>query len=305
MKPDPLVSVICTARDASRTIEAMLRSILEQTLQRWELIVVDDGSTDDTIDIAAAYARQDRRVTVIQTPGVGRGRALNLALSCARAELIANIDADDTSHPRRLEFQSAVMARRRDISILCTDGIIVRDDEQAVWPCLDPEAIWPRLVEVTPALVLHNPVMHSSVMFRRANILAASGYAEDIPSQFDYELWVRMAARGHRIYRLELPLAANRTHDNQSFETRRRFAYQFNSARVQREAIRACRAPRHYIAIVWIRFMFGLLPRALRRGLKGTATAIWRTIRGSSGTETSSAVAAGSPQRKAAVDSKP
>jgi teichuronic acid biosynthesis glycosyltransferase TuaG len=304
MKPDPVVSVICTARDASRTIEAMLRSTLEQTLQRWELIVVDDGSTDDTIDIAAAYARQDRRVTVIQTPGVGRGRALNLALSCARAELIANIDADDTSHPRRLEFQSAVMARRRDISILCTDGLILRDDEEAVWPSLDAAAIWPKLVEVTPQLVLHNPVMHSSVMFRRTDVLAASGYAEDIPSQFDYELWVRMAARGHRIYRLDLPLAANRMHDNQSFETRRRFAYQLNSARVQREAIRACRAPRHYIAVVWIRFLFGLLPRGLRRGLRGVATAIQRAIRGSSSAGTSSFVEPGRPQHNAAAESK-
>jgi teichuronic acid biosynthesis glycosyltransferase TuaG len=303
MKPDPLVSVICTARNASRTIEAMLRSTLEQTLQRWELIVVDDGSTDDTIDIAAAYARKDRRVTVIQTPGVGRGRALNLALSCARAELIANVDADDTSHPRRLEFQSAVMARRRDISILCTDGIVVHDNEQAVWPCLELEAIWPSLFEITPALVLHNPVMHSSVMFRRADVLAASGYAEDVPSQFDYELWVRMVARGHRIYRLDVPLAANRMHDNQSFETRRRLAYQLNSARVQREAIRACRAPRHYIAIVWIRFAFGLLPRSLRHGFRSTATTIWRAMRGSSGT--GSASLGETSQRKTASDAKP
>jgi teichuronic acid biosynthesis glycosyltransferase TuaG len=303
MKPDPLVSVICTARNASGTIEAMLRSTLEQTLQRWELIVVDDGSTDYTLEIAAAYARQDRRVSVIQTPGVGRGRALNLALSCARAELIANIDADDESHPRRLELQSAVMARRRDISILCTDGIFVHDDEQAVWPALDAAGIWHQLAEITPALVLHNPVMHSSVMFRGADVLAASGYAENIPSQFDYELWVRMAARGHRIFRLDLPLAANRLHDQQSFETKRRLAYQFNSARVQLEAIRACRAPRYYVAFVWIRFLFGVLPRPVRQGVRGTATRLWRAIRRSSGAARSSLMTSETPRRPAALDS--
>lgn len=278
MKPEPLVSVICTARNASRTLEPTLRSALKQTLSHWEMIIVDDGSTDDTVGIAARYARQDRRFSVIRTPGVGRGQALNLALSCARAELIANVDADDASHPRRLELQSVLMSRQRQVSILCTDALYLRQQEQPVWPRLDPAAADRPPIDVTSRLALHNPVVHSSVMLRRADVLQASGYAENILSQFDYELWVRMAARGHRIHWLNLPLAAKRLHDHQSFEARRRLTYLYNSARVQREAIRVCRAPRRYVLVVWARFLFGLLPRQFRRALRRGTGATARTL---------------------------
>lgn len=302
MKPDPLVSVICTARNASRTIESTLRSTLVQTLRDWEMIVIDDGSTDDTVEITAGYARRDRRISVVRTPGIGRGRALNLALSCARAELIANVDADDASHPRRLELQSALMSRRRQLAVLCTDALYLRGQEQPQWPRLDQEAAHRQPIDVTRMLALHNPVLHSSVMLRRADLLHVSGYAEDIFSQLDYELWVRMAAHGHRIYRLDLPLAAKRLHAHQSFETRRRLTYLYNSVRVQREAIRVCGAPRHYVLVMWGRFVFGLLPKSLRRTLRRGTGAIARSLRPSS---SAAAISGGARHKAAAADPEP
>jgi hypothetical protein len=124
--------------------------------------------------------------------------------------------------------------------------------------------------DVTSRLIFENPVVHSSVMLRKSDVLNISGYSEDLVSQFDYELWVRMAAQGYRIHKLALPLAGKRLHGRQSFGgRRRRLAYLRNSARVQSQAIRLIGAPRHYMALVWARFMFGLLPRRVRRLLQG------------------------------------
>ena len=95
----PLVSVICTVKNGSKTIASVLESVQEQSLHEWEMIVVDDGSTDDTSKIVREYADADSRIRLISTDGVGRGRALNLALAHARAEHVANIDADDPCHP--------------------------------------------------------------------------------------------------------------------------------------------------------------------------------------------------------------
>jgi glycosyltransferase involved in cell wall biosynthesis len=119
MSADPLVSVICTARNASSTIEMTLQSIERQTFRSWEMIVVDDGSTDHTPALVEPYGRRDPRMRLIRTAGVGRAKALNQALSCARAEYVANLDADDLSHPRRLAIQYETMRKAPEIALLC------------------------------------------------------------------------------------------------------------------------------------------------------------------------------------------
>ncbi len=75
------------------------------------MIVVDDGSTDDSVAVVSRYARADPRIRLVTTDGIGRGRALNRAIAETRADLIANIDADDLSHPERLRRQMEAMAR--------------------------------------------------------------------------------------------------------------------------------------------------------------------------------------------------
>lgn len=234
------------------------------------MIVVDDGSTDHTPALVEPYGHRDPRMRLIRTAGVGRAKALNQALSCARAEYVANLDADDLSHPRRLAIQYETMRKAPEIALLCTDILSVRQNEQPDWPDLDPDLLDPRVDDVTPSLILENPVVHSSVMLRKSDVLSLSGYARDLVSQFDYELWVRMAAQGYRIHKLALPLAGKRLHDRQSFGSRRhRLAYLRNSARIQSRAIRLLGAPPHYRCLVWGRFMFGLLPRRARRLLRG------------------------------------
>ena len=109
------VSVICTAKDASSTIERTIRSILAQDSQNCEMIIVDNGSIDDTVSIINAFTKADPGIRLIATGGIGRGRALNVALTEAEADLVCNIDADDESHPSRLRYQLEVMKRCPDL----------------------------------------------------------------------------------------------------------------------------------------------------------------------------------------------
>lgn len=259
----PAVSVICTARNAAATIEATLQSVLAQDRRDWELVVVDDGSTDTTAAAIDRFARRDGRIRLVKTPGVGRGRALNLAVGHARAELIANLDADDLSHPRRLSLQLEALRARPEFALLCTNFIVIRAGEPGPWPELDGLGAAP-VKDVTDQLTLRNPVLHSSVLIRKAVLLDVGGYSEHRSSHFDYELWIRLAARGHRIGRVHLPLAAKRLHPGQAFGYGKRIAYLRASTRLQVRAIRLLGRDWRHLLIVPVRFGWGLMPSVVR-----------------------------------------
>ena len=93
--PDPRVTVITPAYNATLYLPAALESALQQTVQDFEVIVVDDGSTDGTFEVAAEFARRDPRISVIRQENGGIGSARNAALRTARGEWIALLDSDD------------------------------------------------------------------------------------------------------------------------------------------------------------------------------------------------------------------
>jgi glycosyltransferase involved in cell wall biosynthesis len=104
----PLVSVMMPARNEAGFIGDAIRSILKQTYTNWELIIVDDKSTDGTKEIALEFARRDDRIRVIDGDGICSGNARNKAIDAARGKYIMNMDADDVSVPERIEKLLAV-----------------------------------------------------------------------------------------------------------------------------------------------------------------------------------------------------
>ena len=117
----PLVSIVMAAHNASDTIAAAIASILEQSYRHLELIVVDDGSSDDTFAIATQIASADPRVRVLQTPKQsGVARARNTGLQATRGAFITFLDSDDQAHPQRIERQlAALLAKPSAIVCLC------------------------------------------------------------------------------------------------------------------------------------------------------------------------------------------
>lgn len=121
-----------SAYNASGTIDIALRSILAQTYQNWELIVVDDGSTDRTAENISCI--QDSRVRFIQEPSGNRGLTarLNQCVHLAKGQYIARMDADDVAYPQRLERQVQFLEEHRDIDLLGTGAVIFKGDGEII-----------------------------------------------------------------------------------------------------------------------------------------------------------------------------
>jgi glycosyltransferase involved in cell wall biosynthesis len=201
--PAPAVSVLMAVRDGMPWVTEAVRSVLVQTLADLELIVVDDGSADATAEVLAAIA--DRRLHLEKRGREGLTRALNHALTRARAPLVARLDADDVALPERLARQVAFLERHAEIGVL---GTAAREigadgrDVRVVRPPTDDAAI-------RRALIRRNPMLHSTVMIRRALLERVGGYDESFPVAQDYDLWLRLMPHT-RLANLAEPLVVRR-----------------------------------------------------------------------------------------------
>jgi glycosyltransferase involved in cell wall biosynthesis len=216
----PRVSILLPVRNEEEFLPAALNSLSCQTMTSWELVAVDDGSTDATPDILAEAARCDCRIRVIPSPGRGLVLALNAGLATCRAQLVARMDGDDIAHPRRLELQSAALeANPLTTLVACTSRHFPR---RFLGKGMRSYEAWQNTLTSHEAILrdifVESPFVHPSVMFRRDAILNIGGY-RDMGWAEDYDLWLRLAAAGARFARLpqtlffwrERPQRATRT----------------------------------------------------------------------------------------------
>jgi cellulose synthase/poly-beta-1,6-N-acetylglucosamine synthase-like glycosyltransferase len=190
----PAVSVLLPVYNGGEALTQALASLRDQTFVDYEVIVVDDGSTDDTAARISAAANDDQRVRCLRHP-VNEGLLASLSdgLAAASGEFVARLDADDLCAPDRLELQVAAL-RADPRRVLCWSAYARRDldtDEErgVIVPHTDH-------APMQLALARSNRIMHSSVMFRTAAVREVGGYrAEWYPAE-DYDLWCRLLAHG-------------------------------------------------------------------------------------------------------------
>jgi len=201
----PRVSVVLPAFNAAATIAAAVASIRAQTLADWELIVVDDGSTDATAEIVAAIARTEPRVALRRAPHRGVADAANTAMAHARGEFVARMDADDISFPERLARQAAFLMSPANADVGAVSSLVAFGGDRAAREGYARHVDWLNTL-VTPEAVALNrfvesPVANPSVMFRRELVARHGAFrAGDFPE--DYELWLRWLDAGVRIAKL-------------------------------------------------------------------------------------------------------
>ena len=174
--------------NAAPYLNASIRSILGQTFREFEFVILDDGSTDASNRILRDWARRDERIRLIENRrALGPVGSSNHVVSEARAPLLARMDADDISHPSRLERQLQILCERADVALIGTlwEGI----DGRGVG--VRPRDRW-RLVNRS----LFAPFPHGSIMFRRASFNEVGGYREACVYWEDFDLYLRMADRG-------------------------------------------------------------------------------------------------------------
>ncbi len=186
---DGLVSVVLPVRNCIEFLPEAVNSILAQTYSGFELIILDDGSTDGSGECARNMALGDPRVRVETTGGRGLVHALNYGIELARGEFVARMDADDVSMPRRFERQVGFL-REHPVVALVGGGALVIDVEGRPGDRLAPPA---GQRAIKRALFRQGlSLIHPTIMFRRIALLESGGYRDAFRAAEDYDLWLRM-----------------------------------------------------------------------------------------------------------------
>ncbi len=197
------VSVLLNVYNEEKYLAQCIESVLNQTLKEFELVVVNDGSTDRTLEIVRHYMGQDRRIVLVNLEtNVGRAGAINIALEHARGELIAKLDGDDFFYPNKLRKQVDYLERHRDCFLVASGVDMVDENSRrmlTVKPLKTSKAIADRLL-------MKNTLFHSTILFRNAGIK----YREKFLYAQDYDLYLQILARGERIDALQDVLAGYR-----------------------------------------------------------------------------------------------
>jgi glycosyltransferase involved in cell wall biosynthesis len=265
----PIISVVCSVKNGENTIGLTIESIINQSFKDWEFIIVDDGSTDNTSLIINEYAKQDMRIKFIKTDGVGRGNALNLAIKNSKGYYIANIDADDPSHPQRLEFQYLALKKNKEFSLVSTNYSLISGDEDPYWENIDCTSIDNiKVIDITHNLIRNNPINHSSILVKKKDLENVGLYDVDRQCLFDYDLWIRLAQHSYRLGYINQKLSTKRFHKNQSFENKKRLNYLQESLKLQKRAIINLNGNVLDYLFAYGRFVYGLLPQNVRKLLK-------------------------------------
>jgi glycosyltransferase involved in cell wall biosynthesis len=206
----PRVSCLMPACNAERYIAAAIDSILSQTLGDFELIVVNDGSTDGTASILDEYASKECRIRVFHEKHGGVVAALNKGLAHCTADYVARMDADDISAPHRFMVQTEYLDSHHDCA--CVGGLFTGIDEAGV-----AHGVFRfrrnRVTSFDTFPVRVALTLHPLAMFRRSALVAMGGYRSTFPHAEDYDLFLRTQKHG-TIDNPEKLLFYYRTHSN-------------------------------------------------------------------------------------------
>lgn len=185
-----LVSILLPVYQGESYLTQSVDSVLNQTYTNFELIIINDGSTDKTGDIIASY--KDKRIRAVTQKNKGLVESLNVGIKIAKGEYIARQDADDISEPTRLEKQISLLDSSKD-AVIVGSSIKVMDMGGKI---LHEHRVLLNNPELKQELLIRSPFAHGSVMMRKDALINAGGYLKDDWPAEDYGLWLRMSKQG-------------------------------------------------------------------------------------------------------------
>jgi glycosyltransferase involved in cell wall biosynthesis len=190
LQKKPMVSVITSVFNGEKFLAESILSILEQSFQDFELIIVDDASIDSSSEIIENYMQLDERIRlIINTKNIGLTKSLNKAIATSKGIYIARIDADDVAMPMRLESQIKFLEKNIDIGLVGTATYLIDSNGVTIDKISYPETN--EILKKT--LIKHNPFDHSSIMVRKDVFDRIGLYNEKNRYSQDYELYFRIS----------------------------------------------------------------------------------------------------------------
>ena len=212
----PKVSINIISFNRARYAAEALQSVLRQSFKDWELIFIDDASTDDTAEIIRPYLSDARIKYFRNEKNLGISLSRNRALRESAGEFVAILDSDDYwLDAEKLFKQIAHLYARPDIIAVGTGAVAVDEDGKKRWRIKLP------IGDVGKNLLWKNPLLHSSVLYRREPVLAAGAYDEAVSGIEDYGLWLELGTK-YKLANLPEPMTAYRVHAGNITGTKRR-----------------------------------------------------------------------------------
>ncbi len=186
------LTVLMPVRNQSKYVGEAIKSILAQTFNDFELLIIDDGSTEETPAILRGYADRDARVRVLLRPHRGIPATRNELLEQARTSIVAWIDSDDIATPERLRKQFDVMSRDEDLWVLGTSSVVINENGHR----MKTKQVITGARNVAHQMKRGCKVAQSSCMMRRDPIVKLGGYRPAFAYSQDYDLFLRVSEKG-------------------------------------------------------------------------------------------------------------
>jgi len=210
MSTKPLISIVMSVFNGEQFLAEAFDSLLNQTLRDFELIVVNDGSTDGSGAILDSYQKKDSRLRVYHQENKGLIFSLNRGCGLAAGEYIARMDADDVAVPDRLALQFEFLKNHPNVGVVAGAVQFIDTAGRALCTTGHPNGDQ----EIKSALLEYNVIWHPTVLMRTDVFLASGGYRASFRDAEDYDLWLRIAERC-QLVNLEQVLIKYRIHSNQ------------------------------------------------------------------------------------------
>jgi glycosyltransferase involved in cell wall biosynthesis len=188
----PKISVVMPVYNCAQYLEEALASLLIQTFDDFEILAINDGSTDDSLKILEKYAKIDSRLKILSQKNSGIVKALNRGIKESRADYIARMDGDDISFPNRFTDQVKILDADPEVVLVAGNFEVIDQASEFLYRGL----VVPDNDYLQRAFYLRNAIAHGSVMFRKSVVQRIGGYSDKCGPTEDLELWMRLLKEG-------------------------------------------------------------------------------------------------------------
>lgn len=212
---NPVVSVIMSVYNDKKYVSVAIDSILNQSFKDFEFIIINDGSTDKTLEILNDYERKDSRIVLINQENKGLTKSLNIGIKKAKGKYIARMDSDDISHPQRLQKQIEFLENNQDYALLGCNVIKIDESSDE----LEKNKTKYSYEDIYKRFKYGNCIAHGSVMINKQLIGELLEYDENFKYSQDYRLWTKIAKK-YKVANTYEHLYYLRLHDNSISKTK-------------------------------------------------------------------------------------
>ncbi|WGS66043.1 glycosyltransferase [Marinitoga aeolica] len=254
-KKYPLVSVVMSVYNGEKYLSDSIKSILDQTYENFEFLIIDDNSNDKSREILKKFSNIDDRIKVFfNNENKGLTYNLNFLINKSKGSLIARMDADDVSKNNRFEKQISFLMENTEVDILGTWAIDIDEFNNEIRKRTVPITD----IDIKKIMLKVNPLIHSTIMFKKESLEKINFYDIKYRTSQDYDMYFRAASIGLKFHNLNDYLLYYRYERN--YSKKRNFKYRLNDFYIKKNGFKINRVPYYKWYMLLIPIFLGIVP---------------------------------------------